>query len=140
MPKLKEEKSLKSPRMKQIIVTKGAPEPIGPYSQAVLHGDTLYASGQIAIDPETGNLLKKDIESETRRVMKNLEAVLHAANMDFSNVVKCSIFIKDMDDFKKINKVYGSFFDPVTAPARETVEVSRLPKDVRVEISCIAVK
>lgn len=126
--------------MKQIIVTKGAPEPIGPYSQAVLHGDTLYVSGQIAIDPESGNLLQKDIESETRRVMKNMGAVLNEAKMDFSNVVKCSIFIKDMNDFKKINKIYGSYFDPVTAPARETVEVSRLPKDVRVEISCIAVK
>jgi len=126
--------------MKQIIVTKGAPEPIGPYSQAVLHRDTLYVSGQIAIDPESGNLLKKDIESETRRVMKNMGAVLNEAKMDFSNVIKCSIFIKDMNDFKKINKIYGSYFDPVTAPARETVEVSRLPKDVRVEISCIAVK
>ncbi len=126
--------------MKKIIVTKGAPEPIGPYSQAVLHGNTLYASGQIAIDPETGNLVKKDIESETRRVMKNMEAVLKEAEMDFSNVVKCTIFLKDLEDFKKINKVYGSFFDPVTAPARETVEVSRLPKDVRVEISCIAVR
>ncbi len=126
--------------MKQIIVTKGAPEPIGPYSQAILHGNTLYVSGQIAIDPELGNLVKKDIESETRRVMKNLGAVLAEAKMDFSNVVKCTIFIKDMDDFKKINKVYGSYFDPVTAPARETVEVARLPKDVRVEISCIAVK
>ncbi len=126
--------------MKQIIVTKGAPEPIGPYSQAILHGNTLYASGQIAMDPESGILVKKDIESETRRVMKNLGAVLKEANMDFSNVVKCSIFIKDMDDFKRINQVYGSFFDPVTAPARETVEVSRLPKGVNVEISCIAVK
>jgi 2-iminobutanoate/2-iminopropanoate deaminase len=126
--------------MKRIIVTKGAPEPIGPYSQAVLHGETLYTSGQIAIDPDSGNLLKKDIESETRRVMKNLEAVLNEAKMDFSNVVKCTIFINNMDDFGKINKVYGSYFDPVTAPARETVEVSRLPKDVRVEISCIAVK
>lgn len=126
--------------MKQIIVTKGAPEPIGPYSQAILHGNTLYVSGQIAIDPESGNLVKKDIESETRRVMKNLEAVLAEAKMNFSNVVKCTIFIKDMDDFKKINKVYGAYFDPVTAPARETVEVARLPKDVSVEISCIAVK
>ena len=126
--------------MKQIIVTKGAPEPIGPYSQAVLHGNTLYASGQIAIDPESGNLVQKDIESETRRVMKNMEAVLKEAQMDFSNVVKCTIFLKDLDDFKKVNTVYGSFFDPVTAPARETVEVSNLPKGVRVEISCIAVK
>lgn len=136
----KTRKNIKKPRMKQIIVTKGAPEPIGPYSQAVLNGETLYISGQIAIDPDSGNLLKKDIESETHRVMKNLQAILNEANMDFSNAVKCTIFIKNMDDFAKINKVYGSYFDPVTAPARETVEVSRLPKDVRVEISCIAVK
>jgi len=126
--------------MKQIIETQGAPEPIGPYSQAVLHGNTLYVSGQIAIDPITGNLLKTDISTETKRVMKNLKAVLHEAEMDFSNVVKSTIFIANMDDFQKINKVYGSFFDPVSAPARETVEVSRLPKNVRVEISCIAIK
>lgn len=134
------EKTQLYPHMKQIIVTKGAPEPIGPYSQAVLHGNTLYVSGQIGIDPESGNLVQKDVDSETRRVMKNLEAVLSEAGMNFSNVVKCTIFLKDMEDFKKINKIYGSYFDPVTAPARETVEVSRLPKDVRVEISCIAVK
>ena len=134
------EKTQFYPHMKQIIVTKGAPEPIGPYSQAVLHGNTLYVSGQIGIDPESGNLVQKDVDSETRRVMKNLEAVLSEAGMNFSNVVKCTIFLKDMEDFKKINKIYGSYFDPVTAPARETVEVSRLPKDVRVEISCIAIK
>lgn len=126
--------------MKQIIETQGAPEPIGPYSQAVLHGDTLYVSGQIAIDPETGNLLHTDISKETRRVMKNLKAVLKAAGMDFSNVVKSTIYIANMNDFQKVNKVYGSYFDPVSAPARETVEVSRLPKGVQVEISCIAVK
>ncbi len=126
--------------MKQIIETQGAPEPIGPYSQAVLHGNTLYVSGQIAIDPETGNLLQTDISKETRRVMRNLKAVLKAAGMDFSNVVKSTIFITNMNDFQKVNKVYGSYFDPVSAPARETVEVSRLPKGVQVEISCIAVK
>lgn len=126
--------------MKQIIETQGAPEPIGPYSQAVLHGNTLYVSGQIAIDPETGNLLQTDISKETRRVMRNLKAVLKAAGMDFSNVVKSTIFIINMNDFQKVNKVYGSYFDPVSAPARETVEVSRLPKGVQVEISCIAVK
>lgn len=126
--------------MKQIIASQGAPEPIGPYSQAVMHGNTLYVSGQIAIDPVTGNLVKSGITAETKRVMKNLKAVLKQAGMDFSNVVKCSIFIKNMDDFQKINKVYGSFFDPVSAPARETVEVSRLPKDVGVEISCIAIR
>lgn len=126
--------------MKQIIETQGAPEPIGPYSQAVLCGNTLYVSGQIAIDPETGNLLQTDISKETRRVMRNLKAVLKAANMDFSNVVKSTIFITNMNDFQKINKVYGSYFDPVSAPARETVEVSRLPKGVQVEISCIAVR
>lgn len=126
--------------MKQIIETQGAPEPIGPYSQAVLHGNTLYVSGQIAIDPDTGNLLQADISKETRRVMRNLKAVLKAADMDFSNVVKSTIFIINMNDFQKVNKVYGSYFDPVSAPARETVEVSRLPKGVQVEISCIAVK
>ena len=126
--------------MKQIIETQGAPEPIGPYSQAVLHGNTLYVSGQIAIDPITGNLLKTDISTETKRVMKNLKAVLHEAEMDFSNVVKSTIFIANMDDFQKINKVYGSFFDDSSAPARETVEVSKLPKDVNVEISVLARK
>lgn len=126
--------------MKQIIESQGAPEPIGPYSQAVLHGGTLYASGQIAIDPITGNLLKADISAETRRVMKNLEAILREADMDFSNVVKSTIFLANMDDFQKVNREYGSFFDPVSAPARETVEVSRLPKNVRVEISCIAIR
>lgn len=126
--------------MKQIIESQGAPEPIGPYSQAVLHGGTLYASGQIAIDPITGKLLKADISAETRRVMKNLEAILREADMDFSNVVKSTIFLANMDDFQKVNREYGSFFDPVSAPARETVEVSRLPKNVRVEISCIAIR
>ena len=126
--------------MKQIIESQHAPEPIGPYSQAVLHGNTLYVSGQIPIDPNSGNLVKADIATETRRVMKNLKAVLREADMDFSNVVKSTIFLTNMNDFQEVNKEYGSFFDPLTAPARETVEVSRLPKNVRVEISCIAIQ
>jgi 2-iminobutanoate/2-iminopropanoate deaminase len=126
--------------MKQIIESQHAPEPIGPYSQAVLHGNTLYVSGQIPIDPNSGNLVKADIATETRRVMKNLKAILREADMDFSNVVKSTIFITNMNDFLEVNKEYGSFFDPLTAPARETVEVSRLPKNVRVEISCIAIR
>jgi len=126
--------------MKQIIESRHAPEPIGPYSQAVLHGNTLYVSGQIPIDPNSGNLVKADIATETRRVMKNLKAILREADMDFSNVVKSTIFITNMNDFQEVNKEYGSYFDPLTAPARETVEVSRLPKNVRVEISCIAIR
>ena len=126
--------------MKKIIHTTKAPAPIGPYSQAVLSGNTLYASGQIALDPKTGELVIGDIIAETTQVMENLKAVLEAAEMKFDQVVKCTIFIRDMNAFQKINKVYGSFFNEDNAPARETVEVSRLPKDVHVEISCIAVK
>lgn len=126
--------------MKKIIETAKAPAPIGPYSQAVLFDDTLYSSGQIAIDPATGNLVSGDIQKETQQVMKNLSAVLEAAGMTFQNVLKTSIFIKNMDDFQQINEVYGSFFDEATAPARETVEVARLPKDVNVEISVLARK
>ena len=126
--------------MKQIVESKGAPKPIGPYSQAVIQGNTLYVSGQIAIDPATGNLLETTISKETERVMKNLGAILGEAGMDFSNVVKATIFLASMDDFQEVNEVYGSFFDADTAPARETVEVSRLPKNVRVEISCIAIR
>lgn len=124
--------------MKKIINTSDAPAPIGPYSQAVLSNGTLYVSGQIAINPETGNLIEDNIEEETLQVMKNLKAILVAAEMDFSNVVKCSIFIKNMGDFGRINEVYGQYF-PENPPARETVEVSVLPKNVNVEISCIAV-
>ena len=126
--------------MKKIINTKHAPAPIGPYSQAVLTGGTLYTSGQIAIDPKTGDLKKEDITSETEQVMKNLQAVLKAADMTFENVVKTSIFISDMNDFAAINKVYANYFDADNAPARETVEVANLPKYVNVEISMIAVK
>jgi 2-iminobutanoate/2-iminopropanoate deaminase len=120
---------------KQIIYTEDAPEPIGPYSQAILIKDTLYASGQIAYDAS----LSGDIEKESVKVMINLEAVLKKAEMGFGNVVKCSIFLKSMDDFGKVNEVYGRYFKE-NPPARETVEVSKLPKDVNVEISLIAVK
>ena len=126
--------------MKKIINTPKAPAPIGPYNQAVLSGNTLYTSGQIAINPETNHLVLENISDETTQVMHNLKAVLDAANMTFENVVKASIFISNMDDFVKINEVYGSFFDEANAPARETVQVARLPKNVNVEISMIAVK
>jgi 2-iminobutanoate/2-iminopropanoate deaminase len=126
--------------MKKIIETPNAPAPIGPYSQAVLFDDTLYTSGQIAIDPVTGNLVSGDITEETKQVMKNIGAVLEAAEMSYEQVLKTTIFIKDMNDFQKINAVYGSFFNEATAPARETVEVARLPKDVNVEISVLARK
>jgi len=126
--------------MKKIIETSKAPAPIGPYSQAVLYDDTLYTSGQIAIDPVSGDLVTGNIIKETEQVMKNIGAVLLKAGMDFADVLKTTIFIKDMDDFQKINGVYGSFFDEATAPARETVEVARLPKDVNVEISVLARK
>lgn len=125
---------------KKIIKTNDAPAPIGPYNQAVLIGNTLYVSGQIALDPSTGKLMLEDIQSETRLVMKNLEAILVEANMNFNNVVKSSIFISDMNNFAKINEVYGEYFDVENAPARETVQVARLPKDVNVEISVIAIK
>ena len=124
---------------KSVIFTEQAPAAIGPYSQAIRVKDTLYVSGQIAFVPGTGELIKGSIEEETRQVMHNLEAILKAAGMGFANVAKCTIFIKDMNDFTAINGVYGSFFTDQQPPARETVEVSRLPKDVKVEISCIAV-
>ncbi|MCH4552573.1 RidA family protein [Aestuariibaculum lutulentum] len=126
--------------MKQIITTPKAPAPIGPYNQAVLTGNTLYTSGQIAFNPETGALVLDDIKTETKQVMENLKAVLEAAGMTFENVVKASIFISDMGEFVNINDVYGSYFNEETAPARETVQVACLPKNVNVEISVIAVK
>ncbi|XCF04861.1 RidA family protein [Tamlana crocina] len=126
--------------MKKIITTTNAPAPIGPYNQAVLTGNTLYISGQIALNPETGQLVLNNIKDETQQVMQNLKAILKAADMTFENVVKSSIFISDMDDFLSINEVYGSFFDEATAPARETVQVAKLPKNVNVEISMIAVQ
>lgn len=126
--------------MKKIITTAKAPAPIGPYNQAVLSGNTLYTSGQVAFNPETGELVLDNIKTETRQVMENLKAVLDAAEMSFENVVKASIFISDMNNFLEINDVYGSYFNDANAPARETVQVARLPKDVNVEISMIAVK
>ncbi|MEQ8474301.1 MAG: RidA family protein [Marinoscillum sp.] len=123
--------------MKKIVNSKEAPAPIGPYSQAVIHNNTLYISGQIAIDQSSGKLVTDNIEHETNQVMKNLALILQEAGADFSQVIKCSIFVKNMDNFTVINGVYGTYFDS-EPPARETVEVSRLPKDVNVEISCIA--
>jgi 2-iminobutanoate/2-iminopropanoate deaminase len=126
--------------MKTIITTKNAPAPIGPYNQAVLTGNTLYTSGQIALNPISGKLVTGDICMETKQVMENLKAVLGAAKMTFENVIKSSIFISDMNNFTEINRIYGEYFDNETAPARETVEVANLPKFVNVEISMIAVK
>lgn len=126
--------------MKKIITTTKAPAPIGPYNQAVLSGNTLYTSGQIALHPETGELVLDNITIETKQVMENMKAVLEAADMTFEDVIKSSIFISDMNNFGAINAVYGEYFNEATAPARETVEVANLPKFVNVEISMIAVK
>ena len=126
--------------MKKIINTSKAPAPIGPYNQATLIKDTLYISGQIPIDPSTGELVEGDIKKETKQSMENLKAILEEAGMTFEHVVKSTIFIKDMRQFAQINEVYGTYFDTETAPARETVEVANLPKFVNVEISMIAVK
>lgn len=117
-----------------------APDPIGPYNQAIMVNDTLYVSGQVPIDKSSGNIVSENIEEETHQVMKNLGYILEEAGLSFNHVVKCSIFVKDMDHFATINEVYGSYFKDGNFPARETVEVSRLPKDVNVEISCIAIK
>ena len=125
--------------MKTIIYTEKAPAPIGPYNQAVLKGNTLYTSGQIALNPETMELVIENIEAETKQVMENMKAVLEAAGMTFENVVKTTIFIMNMNDFGSINAVYGSYFNEKTAPARETVQVACLPKNVNIEISMIAV-
>jgi len=124
--------------MKKIIFTKNAPAPIGPYSQATMVGNTLYTSGQIAINPINGELVTSNIEEETKQVMENLKAVLTEANMTFEHVFKTTIFISDMKNFSQINTVYAKYFNAETAPARETVEVANLPKYVNVEISVIA--
>jgi 2-iminobutanoate/2-iminopropanoate deaminase len=126
--------------MKKIINTDKAPAPIGPYNQAVFIGNTLYTSGQIALDPISMELVLDDIETETNQVMQNMKAVLEAADMTFENVVKSTIFIMNMNDFAKINSVYGKYFNENSAPARETVQVTGLPKGVNVEISMIAIK
>jgi 2-iminobutanoate/2-iminopropanoate deaminase len=125
--------------MKKIIFTENAPAPIGPYNQAILKGNTLYTSGQIAINPKTGELITTTIEAETEQVMQNLKAILEAAGMNFEQVVKTTIFIINMNDFGAINTVYGSYFNEKTAPARETVQVAGLPKNVNVEISMVAI-
>lgn len=124
--------------MKKIINTSLAPNPLGPYNQAILSNNILYISGQIAINPANGEFVIHNIKEETNQVMLNLKAILNEVNSSFENVVKSSIFIKNMDDFAQINEVYGSYFNEDTAPARETVEVAKLPKNVNVEISMIA--
>jgi 2-iminobutanoate/2-iminopropanoate deaminase len=126
--------------MRKIIKTSNAPAPIGPYNQAVLSGDTLYISGQIAMDATNGSLVTGGIQEETKKVMENLKAILTEAGMGFDQVVKATIFIKDMHQFAQINEVYSAYFDAENAPARETVEVANLPRFVNVEISMIAVR
>lgn len=123
---------------KKIINTTDAPAPIGPYSQAVMYGDMLYTSGQIAIDPKSGEMVMESIQAETRQVMENLKAVLAAADMSFENVIKTTIFLNDMGQFAEVNAIYGEYFHVDTAPARETVQVANLPKYVNVEIGMIA--
>ncbi|OWP63486.1 reactive intermediate/imine deaminase [Hymenobacter amundsenii] len=123
-----------------IVFSPDAPAPIGPYSQAIRAGNTVYVSGQIALDPATGQLVGDgDVAAETHQVMRNMQAVLAAAGLTFRHVAKCGIFVQDLGNFGLINDIYGSYFDADYAPARETVQVSRLPKDVQVEISCVAV-
>ena len=125
-------------KMKRIIQTSKAPAPVGPYNQAIIHNDTLYVSGQIALDPATGQLVTADIETETRRVLDNLQAILEEAGLSFRDVVKVSVFVKDMNLYSRINAVYAEYFDEASAPARELVEVANLPRFVNVEISLIA--
>jgi 2-iminobutanoate/2-iminopropanoate deaminase len=124
---------------KKVITTKNAPAPIGPYNQAILVNNTVYISGQVCIDPSTGNLKNKDLQEETHQVMQNLKSILQEAGMSFSNVVKTTIFLTDMNRFSEVNEIYGKYFDG-DFPARETVQVSALPKFVNVEISMIAAK
>tara|TARA_B100000965_G_scaffold352176_1_gene327228 strand:+ start:995 stop:1378 length:384 start_codon:yes stop_codon:yes gene_type:complete len=126
--------------MKTIIQTKKAPAPIGAYSQAVMHGQTVYTSGQIALDAESGDLITADIKQETEKVMQNVKAVLEAAKVTFEQVIKATIFLTDMNDFQAVNEVYSKYFNEDTAPARECVQVAALPKGVNVEISVIAIK
>ncbi len=126
--------------MKKIINTDRAPAPVGPYNQAVQFGQYFFISGQIALDPESGELVTGDIESETTRVLENIRAILHKAGLNFEDVIKTTVFVKDMDMYARINAVYASYFESSVAPARELVEVSRLPKSVNIEISVIAGK
>lgn len=122
---------------KEEVLTVNAPQPIGPYSQAIKSGNLLFCSGQIALDPQSGQVVGTDVEAQTRQVMQNIEAVLKAGGASFENVIKTTIFLKSMGDFPKVNQIYGLHFKE-TPPARSTVEVSRLPKDVLVEIEVIA--
>jgi len=124
-------------KMKKIISTPNAPKAIGPYSQAILHNNTLYCSGQIALNPKTNELITDNVKNETKQIMKNIHEILKEVNMDFKNIVKCSIFLKNMNDYNDVNEVYGSYFDS-QPPAREAVQVSVLPKNVNIEISAIA--
>ena len=124
---------------KKALQIPNAPAPIGPYSQAILANGMLFISGQCPINPKTGLLEMETIESATHLVMSNIEKLLHAAEMDFTHIVKCSIFLKDLGDFQKVNAIYATYFDSLP-PARETVEVARLPLDATIEISCIAMK
>jgi 2-iminobutanoate/2-iminopropanoate deaminase len=121
-----------------VINTSNAPAPVGAYNQAILHNGVLYVSGQIALDPDSGELLTGDIETETRRVLDNMGAILEAAGTSFANILKCSVFVSDIENFGRINEIYSEYFDAETAPARALVEVANLPKYVNVEISCIA--
>ena len=125
--------------MREVITTDKAPAAVGPYSQAVRYGNLLFVSGQIPLDPDTGEIVDGDIEAQTKRVLENLKAIVEAGEMGFSHVLKCTCFLRNMEDFAKFNSVYSSYFANVL-PARETVEVSRLPKDVLVEISAICGK
>tara|TARA_B100000927_G_scaffold181887_1_gene146477 strand:+ start:114 stop:491 length:378 start_codon:yes stop_codon:yes gene_type:complete len=124
--------------MKEIVYTKNAPDPVGPYSQAILTNNTLFISGQVALDPNNGEMINSSIEEETIQVMNNLKAILNEVGFDFSNVIKSTIYLSDMNNFSKVNEVYGSFFNKDYVPSRVTVEVSRLPKDANVEIDMIA--
>ena len=124
--------------MKEIAYTKNAPDPVGPYSQAILTNNTLFISGQVALDPNNGDMINSSIEEETIQVMNNLKAILNEVGFDFSNVIKSTIYLSDMNNFSKVNEVYGSFFNKDYVPSRVTVEVSKLPKDANVEIDMIA--
>jgi len=124
--------------MKEIVYTKNAPDPVGPYSQAILTNNTLFISGQVALDPNNGDMINSSIEEETLQVMNNLKAILNEVGFDFSNVIKSTIYLSDMNNFSKVNEIYGSFFNKDYVPSRVTVEVSRLPKDANVEIDMIA--
>ena len=123
--------------MKESINIKNAPEPVGPYSQAVIHNNVMYTSGQIAINPKNGELIKNDVKKELKQILANIDSLLESANIKRNHILKCSIFLKNMNDFEAVNKLYADYFEP-PFPARETVEVARLPKDVNIEISFIA--